>query len=247
MLDKKTAMKYNVNVKSDISDISLESVEEAVHKKIVEAVPLREQVANIIRKMIVTGELQAGSPISERQISQALGVSTTPVKEAFRILESEGLLYSVARKGSFVSEFSKKSMLQIVFMRSSLEGVAAYFAAMNATAEDLEAMEYALEQSGRIIQENELSPDIAEHNEAFHVRLRQAAKNDYLSSLIRNMKSVDDAVRRVAATSDEIEPPRAQKEHLAILQAVRDRNCALAEQLMVAHIRRVGEFVLAQD
>ncbi len=218
-----------------------------MQKRIVEAVPLREQVANIIRRMIITGELQAGSPISERQISQSLGVSTTPVKEAFRILESEGLLFSVARKGSFISEFSKKNMLQIVFMRSSLEGVAAYFAAMNATEEDLAAMEEALVRSGQIIAEDELSPDIAEYNEQFHHNLRLACKNDYLVSLIRNMRSVDDTVRQVAATSTQVEPPRAHKEHLAILQAIREKDCSRAEQLMVEHIRRVGEFVLFRD
>lgn len=215
-----------------------------MQNKIVEVLPLREQVVNIIRELIITGELQAGSPISERNISQRLGVSTTPVKEAFRILESEGLLYSVARKGSYISELSRENLLQTVFMRSSLEGVAAYFAALNATNEDIAVMEEALEMSGRLIAENELNPDVAEYNEQFHMCLRNAAGNAYLLSLIRNMKSVDDVVRKVAAVSDEVEPPRAQKEHLAILEAVKKRDGALAEHLMVAHVRRVGEFVL---
>ncbi|MGI6029531.1 MAG: GntR family transcriptional regulator [Candidatus Heteroscillospira sp.] len=215
-----------------------------MREKIVEAVPLREQVANIIRKMIITGELQAGSPISERQISQSLGVSTTPVKEAFRILESEGLMYAIARKGSFISSFPKKNMLQIVFMRSSLEGVAAYFAALNADEADIAEMEEALACSGRIVAEDVLSTEIAVHNEIFHDCLRSSSKNEYLVSLIRNMRSVDSAVRTVAATSDHEEPPRAQKEHLAILDAIKQRDSARAEQLMVAHVRRVGEFVL---
>lgn len=212
--------------------------------QIVEAIPLREQVANIIRKMIITGELRAGNPISERQISQELGVSTTPVKEAFRVLESEGLLYSVARKGSYISVQSRKNLMQVVFMRSSLEGVAAFFAAANAAEEDIEAMEKALCMSGKLIEKNELNQDVAEYNEQFHMRLRQAAGNDYLLSLIRNMRSIDDAVRKVAAVSDEVEPPRAQKEHLAILDAVKKHDSVLAERLMVAHIRRVGEFIL---
>jgi len=219
-----------------------------VKDQIVEAIPLREQVASIIRKMIITGELQAGSPISERQLSQQLGVSTTPVKEAFRILESEGLLYSVARKGSYISVLSKKNLMQVVFMRSSLEGVAAFFAAKNATPDDIAAMEEALAMSAKLIAkneaDNELNPEVAEYNEQFHMCLRQVAGNDYLMSLIRNMRSIDDAVRKVAAVSDEVEPPRAQKEHLAILDAVKKRDGALAERLMVAHIRRVGEFVL---
>ena len=208
--------------------------------KIVEAVSLREQVAGIIRRMIVTDELKANSAISERQISQTLGVSTTPVKEAFRILESEGLLYSVARKGSFVSEFSKRNMLQIVFMRSSLEGVAAYFASKNATDEEIALMEDALKMAGELIDKNELSPEIAEYNEVFHNTLRSASKNEYLISLIRNMRNVDDTIRNVAATTDEIEPPRAQIEHLEILKAVKEHSAETAERLIVSHIRRVG-------
>ena len=65
------------------------------------AVTLREQAANIIRKMIVAGDLKAGNPVSVRQISQRLGVSASPVKEALRILEVEGLVYSLARKGFY--------------------------------------------------------------------------------------------------------------------------------------------------
>ncbi|MGE4353008.1 MAG: GntR family transcriptional regulator [Oscillospiraceae bacterium] len=215
-----------------------------MHNKIIEATPLREQVAGIIRRMIVSGELKAGDAISERQISQALGVSTTPVKEAFRVLESEGLLYSVPRKGSFVSELSKKNMLQIVFMRSSLEGVAAYFASKNVTDEEVVSMENALKMAGQFIEKNELSSEIAEYNELFHSTLRSASKNEYLVGLIRNMKSVDDTIRKVAATTYEVEPPRAQKEHMEILKAVKAHDAERAEQLMVSHIRRVGLFVL---
>lgn len=218
-----------------------------MHNQIVEAAPLREQVANIIRRMIITGELKSGDSISERQISHSFGVSTTPVKEAFRVLESEGLLYSVPRKGSYVSEFSMKNMLQIVFMRSSLEGVGAYFASLNASDEEIATMEKALEQSGRFIEENELGPEIAASNEVFHKTLRSAAKSEYLVSLIKNMRTIDETIRSVAATSDEVEPPRAHIEHLAILDAVKSRNGPLAEQLMVAHIRRVGEFVLERN
>jgi len=232
-----------MHVKSEISDFN-KAEEDAVDARIVEAQPLREQVANIIRRMIITGELAAGSPISERQISQTLGVSTTPVKEAFRILESEGLMYAVARKGSFISEFSSKSMLQIIFMRSALEGVAAYFAAQNATAGDLAAMEAALADSGRLLEENRLGGELAESNDRFHRALRRSAGSEYLMGLLSSMNSVDQAIRAASPKTGQVEPPRAQKEHLAILEAIRDRDCKRAEELMVAHVRRAGEFIL---
>ena len=95
------------------------------------AVTLREQAANIIRKMIVAGDLKAGNPVSVRQISQRLGVSASPVKEALRILEVEGLVYSLARKGFYVSESSAENMMQISKILASMEGIAAFFAAQN--------------------------------------------------------------------------------------------------------------------
>lgn len=120
-----------------------------MNSRIVEAIPIREQVADIIRKMIVNGELKADQQISEREISQMLMVSTTPVKEAFRVLQSEGLLYSIPRKGSYISKLSRKNILQTVFMRGALEGVAAFFAARNATYNEIMIMEEAHMMMGR--------------------------------------------------------------------------------------------------
>jgi DNA-binding GntR family transcriptional regulator len=104
-----------------------------MEQKIVEAIPIRDQVVEIIREMILNGELKPEQQLSERQLGRELHVSTTPIKEAFRILQSEGLLYSVPRKGSFVSEFSKRNVLQTVYIRGAMEGVAAYFACQNIT------------------------------------------------------------------------------------------------------------------
>lgn len=70
---------------------------------IVEAAPIRDQVADILRKRIISGDLANGEKLSERQISAELNISTTPVKEAFRLLQAEGLIYTLPRKGSFVS------------------------------------------------------------------------------------------------------------------------------------------------
>ena len=111
-----------------------------IKEQIIESKPLREQVADIVRGMILRGDLKAGEQISERTIGQMLNVSTTPVKEAFRSLQAEGLIYTSPRRGSFVSEISIDNMLEIAFMRSSLEGVAAYYAAKNATDSHLAEM-----------------------------------------------------------------------------------------------------------
>ena len=222
-----------------------------MNSRIVEAIPIREQVADIIRKMIVNGELKADQQISEREISQMLMVSTTPVKEAFRVLESEGLLYSIPRKGSYISKLSRKNILQTVFMRGALEGVAAFFAARNATYNEIMIMEEALNCAGEHVDKAQLTSEIAvrltENNNLFHSTLRSASKNTYLVGLIDNMRSIDQSIRSAAVTSTIDERIRAQKEHLAILKAVKEQNSEKAEQLINAHVRRVGIFVLAME
>ena len=222
-----------------------------MNSRIVEAIPIREQVADIIRKMIVNGELKADQQISEREISQMLMVSTTPVKEAFRVLESEGLLYSIPRKGSYISKLSRKNILQTVFMRGALEGVAAFFAARNATYNEIMIMEEALNCAGELVDKAQLTSEIAvrltENNNLFHSTLRSASKNTYLVGLIDNMRSIDQSIRSAAVTSTIDESIRAQKEHLAILKAVKEQNSEKAEQLINAHVRRVGIFVLAME
>ena len=116
-----------------------------IKEQIIESKPLREQVADIVRGMILRGEIKAGEQISERTIGQMLHVSTTPVKEAFRSLQAEGLIYTRPRRGSFVSEISIDNMLEIAFMRSALEGVVAYYAAKNATDSQLVEMSRILD------------------------------------------------------------------------------------------------------
>lgn len=210
---------------------------------IIEAIPLREQVADIIRQMIVKGELQSESQISERVLSRVLNISTTPIKEALRSLQSEGLVYTVPRKGTFVSKVSKDSMLQIAFMRSALEGVAARFAVMYITDEEIGRMSDALKESERLISNGGSAKEIGHSNHLFHYILRSASHNSYLVNLINNMRSIDNTFRQVSLEADQYEPKRAHIEHLRILEVVEQRNEGLAEKVVATHIRRVAKFV----
>lgn len=214
--------------------------------EIKETPSLREQVADIIRNMIIKRELTCGQQISERNISKILNVSTTPVKEAFRILESEGLVYSVPRKGSYVSDFSVEKMFQVAFMRSSLEGLAAYFAAMYATEEEIILMEEYLLKSRELVEKRGDSKLIAEYNIRFHEVLRTASRNDYLNSLVKSMSTIDNAIRQNSLVKDDDEPFRAQGEHEAVLDAIKEKNPEEAEKRMISHVRRVARFTLQE-
>jgi len=211
---------------------------------IVQAVPLREQVADIVRIMILKDELASNQAISERYISQLLHISTTPVKEAFRILQSEGLIYSVPRKGSYVSSMSKDNMEQITFIRSSLEGVAAYYAARNVTDDEIASMTEILDQMGKLLNNPENIQQFYDGNVEFHKILRNASRNTYLIGLLSTMRSIDNSLRTVNLHLPRVDPKVDHAEHLLILDAVRQRDPDLAELTTIRHIRRVATFVL---
>lgn len=215
-------------------------------EQLVEVLPMREQIANIMRKMILTGELKGGEMIRERQFSELFNVSTTPVKEAFRILQAEGLIYTKPRSGTFVSDISVETMLQIIYMRSALDGVAAYFAALLASDEDIAYLGVILDEIGNMIDQKASGDEISKKNAVFHEELRNLAQNDYLVTLIHNVNAIDAAFRSLALHKP-VEHPRSHKEHVAIYEAIKNRNAVEAEHLMQEHIRRVANFVVNKE
>lgn len=211
---------------------------------IAESIPIREQIANILRKMIINGDLKAGDMLSERRFSELFNVSTTPVKEAFRLLQAEGLIYTKPRSGSYVSDISVEKMLQIIYMRSALDGVAARFAAILATDEELEYVGSILEEAGQLIEQNASGDEISDKNARFHEELRNLTQNDYLISLIHNINAIDSTFRSIALNRGPVEHHRSHKEHTAIFEAVKNRRPDEAETLMRLHIRRVAQYVV---
>lgn len=214
---------------------------------IIETLPLRDQLADIIRRMILKAELHPGQQVSERQLSQRFETSTTPVKEALRVLQTEGLVYSKPRVGTFVSEVSQEHIYQIVAMRGALEGVAAGFAAQYCTEEEIAQMTGILDQVQKILNEaSELDRErVSALNAQFHQILRSACRSEYLVGLIRNMNSIDRTIRALSFELQNAphEANVAYHEHRSILNAVAKRNSELAESLMNFHIRRVAKEV----
>lgn len=214
---------------------------------IAESIPIREQIANVLRKMIINGDLKTGEMLSERRFSELFNVSTTPVKEAFRLLQAEGLIYTKPRSGSYVSDISVERMLQIIYMRSALDGVAARFAAILATDEELEYVGAILAEAGQLIEQNASGDEISSKNARFHEELRKLTRNEYLVNLIHNMNAIDSVFRSVALNRETIEHHRSHKEHTAIYEAVKNRRPDEAEQLMQLHIRRVAQYVVRDE
>lgn len=218
-----------------------------MNEKIQESAPIRDQVAHIIRRQILDGELQPGSQISERQISAQLEISTTPVKEALRVLQSEGLIITKPRKGSYVAKITKDTLLTLTFMRGALEGVAAYWACIYLTDEEIEKMRRALDNSGEIVKNNGSLEALISSNVEFHTILRNGCRTPYLLSMLENMGSIDFTIRSRSLYLSNDEPSIAHGDHTRIYEAVKARNSKLAEAEMVKHVRRVSTFAIENE
>lgn len=214
--------------------------------QIVESRPLREQVADIVRGMILCGQLRPGEQLSERVISQSLRVSTTPVKEAFRLLQAEGLIYTKPRSGSYVADFTIDDMLKLGFMRSAMEGVAAYYAAKNLQAEDLGRMHQILDEVEPLLSAcEEHAESFYRYNLEFHQIIRQAAGSSFLAKQIEMLRTIDRNFRQVSKIAYFEEPVAAYQEHRQILAALEARDSRMSEQLIVEHQRKVYEKLTA--
>ena len=126
-----------------------------------EYLPLRDVVFNTLRQAILTGEMEPGERLMEIQLANKLGVSRTPIREAIRKLELEGLVIMIPRKGAEVAHITVKDMRDVLEVRSALEELAATLACKNVTAEYIEELKTANRVFEAAIVSN---ADVACHN-----------------------------------------------------------------------------------
>ena len=214
------------------------------------ALPLRDQITDILRQDIISGKLKSGEKISERDISLRFNVSTAPAKEAIRTLNMEGLLQTFPRKGTYVSDIFDSNLVQMVHLRGVIEGVGAYWGTKNITDQDIDKMENCLKLFSELLKKDlndkEVIDQITQTNYSFHRILSIAAKNSYLDQLILTMGSINNTIRQLYYRTyvDAKDYQISFEEHKAIYEAVRKRDPDEAEAITVKHIRRVADSVL---
>lgn len=196
--------------------------------------PLRELVFEALREAIINGDLPPGERLMEVQVAEELGVSRTPVREAIRKLELEGLVAMIPRKGAYVSGLSMKDLIEVFEIRGALEGVASSLAAERATEEELEDLERYLVKTAELIESKDFA-GVVEVDTDFHSLLYKTSRNSRLAQIINNLR---EQIQRFRQTSLSY-PGRmkeALEEHRKIVEAISDRNPELASQLAQEHI-----------
>jgi len=211
--------------------------------KIRTAPSLSEQTYQIIQDAIVTLTFRPGDRRSVQKLSDQLGVSRTPVKEAFQRLEQEGLVSVVPRRGTFVSPIEVKDIDEILEVRALIEGFAASISATDLSRADLEEAETVLERQGRALEAGRI-PESAEIGHGFHVILMSRLDNERMVGFLKQVDLQYTRIRRIF--SHEFQRQRQSlSEHYGILETLRARNADAAYHAMFDHHWSVRDEMVA--
>lgn len=204
---------------------------------------LRDHVHRTLRQAILSGKLRTEDRVNERMIADQLGVSTTPVKEALRQLESDGLVVTIPRRGVII-RFDFGWAEEMILARAALESTVARLAAQRADHDMRSSIAHAMDAI-RIATDSGSAEELIARNETFHERIHEAASSSYLRRLIDRQHFYDTGMRQIIH-SDPSERALALAEHCAIGTAIIDQNQQAAASAMHNHVMRAGETYLAR-
>ena len=190
--------------------------------------PLRDVVFQTLREAILKGDLRPGERLMELQLAAKLGVSRTPIREAIRMLEQEGLAVTIPRKGAEVARMTEKNMEDVLQIREALDELAVQVACDKMTDQQLENLTLAMKNFENAIQAGDLK--------------KTAADNPKLVTLLNNLR--EQIYRyRVEYLKEKENYPMLIKEHETIVAALKEKNKERVSDAMRCHIRNQAETV----
>ena len=208
--------------------------------------PIREAVYDVLRKSICRGELADGSKIAEEVLAKQMNVSRTPIREALRKLEMEGLVEYIPRRGVFVRTFDRREIIEIYQIRMALEQVAVYYVVQNITDSEIKMLEECQERIEKARDDNDLNALFDEYD-FFHKTLIRSSRSYRITSLLC---AHYDYLQRLRTVTHNIagRTPKAVNEHRRILEALKTRNLEMLKDAIISHTRSsMKTYLLSQD
>ncbi len=199
-----------------------------------EYLPLRDVVFQTLRQAILRGELQPGERLMEIQLANKLGVSRTPIREAIRKLELEGLVLMIPRKGAEVAEITEKSLRDVLEVRGSLEELAVELACERITQEQMEELKSAAKEFEITLKNGDLT-EYAEADVKFHDVIYQATDNMRLIQLLYNLREQMYRYRVEYLKRTEVHSSLLD-EHQVIIATLENRDKEAAKQAIRKHV-----------
>lgn len=206
---------------------------------------LRGRVYGALRENILGGKYRPGENLIEMRLAEELNVSRTPVREAIRQLELEGLVESIPNKGVTVKGITKKDMEDIYNIRMILEGLAARWAVEKITDNELDRMKELCELMEFYTSKSDID-QIARLNTEFHDVIYAASKSNVLQHILKDFQFYVKWARHESLSS----PGRkeeALREHYDILRAFKNRDVESAERTLTIHVENSSKNLLKQE
>lgn len=191
-----------------------------------------EHVYQRLRDAIQQGEIKSGDRVMEIQVADWLNVSRTPVRDAIRRLEAEGILEHEPRNGLVVARLDRQAVLELYVMREMLEGTAARLCARHASEMEIQDLADLVERERQLGEDYEA---LARHNRRFHEAIRRGAHNRYLQ---KSLAAVDEL--GLLGSPLMLLPHRARAaatEHARLVDAIQRRDAEAAEEAARQHVR----------
>ncbi|MBO5070401.1 MAG: GntR family transcriptional regulator [Roseburia sp.] len=211
--------------------------------------PLRDVVFQTLREAILKGELKPGERLMEVQLAEKLGVSRTPIREAIRMLEQEGLAVTIPRRGAEVAKMTEKDMEDVLQIREALDELAVSIACEQISLEQLEMLKQAMREFEESTKSGEIKK-IAEMDVLFHDVIYQATGNPKLVNMLNNLR--EQMYRyRVEYLKDEKNYPTLIQEHKQIVEGLSKKDKEKVTAAMHMHVRNqvvaVKEIIREQE
>jgi DNA-binding GntR family transcriptional regulator len=204
---------------------------------------MSDHVASTLRDAITSLQLAPGSPIVEATVAKQLGVSTTPVREAFHRLAKDGLVVLNRYRGATVVSMSREDVDEIFQLREVLEPLAVRLAVPNFTQADVTLMRDLLQRAGHAISQKDLS-ELSHCNREFHGMFMARNGNERLQSILQNLQD-QNRIIAILAWQNRGYQTREHEEHLTIFDAVQRGDAERAADLTYHHVRRFGQSIVS--
>lgn len=206
--------------------------------------PLREIVYSDLKMKILRGDIEPGTRLMEMKLSEEMGVSRTPIREAIRQLEKEGLVTIEPRRGAYASEVSQHDLTEILEVREDIEGLAAQFAAERMDDETMERLNDAADRYAEAVKENN-TEDMIKYDTDFHHIIVEGSGNKVLVGIVEQIQEFVLRFRYIYY-EDFRRVKQMPREHSAIIDAVASGDPERARSEAEVHVERLKK-VMAKE
>ena len=207
-------------------------------------VSFRDQAYAALKQAITEADIYSHPHelrLDERQLSRSLGVSRTPIREAMTLLEQEGFLRTVPRRGIFIVRKTKRQIIEMIEMWAALESMAARLATVNASDDDIAGLRTMFDEF-RTSTPAEHIEEYSEANIAFHQAIIRLSGSHLMGKTIDNLFIHVRAIRRLTISQSD-RAARSIVDHMRIIEALERRDTELAERLVREHSLDLAAFV----